>query len=280
MAKKPGAGGIILLAVVLGVVTAYLIWAQLRQLENRTKENWQPVVVAAVDINPRTTITRNMLELRPLPAEIIAPDAIKNIEHVEGRITVSRIKAKEQVRQSDLAAEGQTVSLAYEVPPGMRAIAIGAGEIQAVGTAVKPGDRVDILATYTDPVNRQETTKTILQVVPVLAINKGQTDPSGKEGASSSLTVLVTPEQAELLAAADRQGALRVVLRPVQDDSRIDSPGVTVRDIRGGMPVEVIPKPAETGTATPVMISLPRSTERPREVIVYRGADGKTVPME
>ena len=132
---------------------------------------------------------------------------------MDGRTTLHRIKAKEQIRTSDLLGEGQNAGLSMDIPAGMRAIAIGAGEVMAVGSTVKPGDRIDILATYTDPVAHQETTQMILQNVLVLAVNKGDTDQQGKTGAKSSMTLAVKPEEAELLTAADRAGALRVALR-------------------------------------------------------------------
>jgi pilus assembly protein CpaB len=273
MAKKPGAGGIILVAVILGLVTAYLIWSYLRKLDEQSRKNWVSIVVAKVDIKPRTPITPDMIELRDTPPDMVAPDAIKDRKKAENHMSINRIKAKEQLRDADFVAGGDTASLAFEVPAGMRAISIGAGEVQSVGTAIKPNDKVDILATYVDPVNRQETTKTILQMVTVLAVNKGQTDANGKEGASSSMTLLVTPEQAELLTAVDRQGTLRIALRPPSEEKKIESPGVTIRDIRGGM--TEAPAPSATGSATPVIISMPR--QQSEVISVYRGVQREEV---
>ena len=58
MAKKPGAGGIILVAVILGLIAVYLIWTLERQRERQAKKNWTPVVVATQDIPVRSKITR------------------------------------------------------------------------------------------------------------------------------------------------------------------------------------------------------------------------------
>lgn len=241
MANKPGPGVIILLAVILGVVTAVLAYKWASDLKQKSEENWQPVVIAVVDIKPRTTVTREMIELTRFPHDKLAPEALADIKQVEGRITLGRIKAKEQIRQSDLVQKGQAPSLAYTIPPGKRAIAIAADEVKAVGTSVKPGDRVDILATYQDPVAKQETTQMILQNVPVLAINLGDTESQGPGGAKSSMTLAVSPEEAELLTAADRAGVLRIALRPVEDQTVIPSPGTSTRDLRGGKAIELPP---------------------------------------
>ena len=115
--------------------------------------------------------------------------------------------------------EGQGVSVGFKIPEGMQAIAIGAGEVMATATGVKPGDHIDLLATYRVPPATQEVTKVLMQNVLVLAVNKGSTDPSRKVVVVGSVTLAVMPEHAELIATADRVGALRVSLRPVRDES-------------------------------------------------------------
>ncbi len=274
MAKKPGAGGVVLVAVILGSVTAYMIWYYVHGVESKNRRNWQSVVVTLKDIPARSKITRDMIELAPLPKELIAENAISEISNVENKITLRLINAKEQVRTSDIVQEGQGPSLAFEIPDGMRAIAIGASEIQAVGTSVKPGDRVDVLATYQDPRTHQELTKMILQNVLVLAVNRGQTDPSGKEGANSSMTLAVQPEQTELVAAADRAGALRVSLRPVHDSTVVSSGGVTARDFAGVVQAQetlaAVQTPTNEPAQTPVFIGLQPSTHR-SEMMIIRG---------
>ena len=271
MAKRPGAGGIILVAVILGLIAAYLIWSYLQGVDKRNRKNWQPVVIALVEIKPRTKITRDMIRLEQYPKELIGENAKTKVEEVENRVTQKAISAKEQIRATDLVTEGQAPGLAFKIPDGMRAIAIGAGEVMAVGTMVQPGDKVDILATYHDPRTRQEITRMILQNVEVLAVNRGQTDSQGKEGANSSMTLAVTPEQGELLAAADRAGALRIQLRSVRDEKIVSSEGVTTRDFAGGkMPEEGATTSGDQ--KTPVNIMLPPPNPRRNEITVYKGS--------
>lgn len=273
MANKPGPGIVILLGVILGVVTAVLGWKAFSDLQKKSEENWQPVVVAVVDIKPRTTVTREMIELTRLPQDHIAPDVLSDIKLVEGQMTLGRIKAKEQVRKSDLVPKGQAPSLAYAIPPGKRAIAIAAGEVSAVGSTVKPGDHVDILATYTDPVAKQETTQMILQNVPVLAVNQGETDAQGQTGAKSSMTLAVSPEEAELLTAADRAGVLRVSLRPVEDSSVVASPGTRTSDLRIG---KIAEQPATDQRPIP-QFTPPAREQRRTEIKIIRGTQEQVV---
>ena len=278
MAKKPGAGGIILAAVMLGLVAAYMIYRHESNLEKQQKEHWIPLVVARNDIPARTKITSDMITLQPYPKDLIVQGAIQERKEVEGRVALNRLKAKEQIRSSDLAAEGQVPGLSYDIPPGMRAIAIGASEISAVGNQVKPGDHVDVLATYSEPNTHQETTRTVLQDVLVLAVNKGDTSAQAP-GANTSMTLAVKPEQAELLMAADRASVIRVMLRAPTDKAIVDSPGITVRDFQGSKSFEVAPKSADDQQSTPVTI-IPPSSRRGSEITIYRGSQSQTTSTE
>src|SRR5438045_1871858 len=169
-----------------------------RQQDLQSAEHWTAVVTTLQDIPARTKIAREMVTTTRYPKELVIDGVIRNPLEAAGHTTLVRIKAKEQIRTSDLLGEGQAPGLAYDIPSGMRAIAIGAGEVMAAGSSVKPGDRVDILATYSDPVAHQETTQMILQNVLVLAVNEGVTDQQIKQGAKSSMTLAVKPEEAEL----------------------------------------------------------------------------------
>jgi pilus assembly protein CpaB len=277
MAKKSGAGGIILGAVILGVAAIYLVWNMKRQQELQSEKYWTEVVTALQDIPARTKITREMVTLTRYPKELVIDSAIRNPKEAADHTTLVRIKAKEQVRTSDLLGEGQAPGLAYDIPPGMRAIAIGAGEVMAAGSSVKPGDRVDILATYTDPVVHQETTQMILQNVLVLAVNEGVTDQQIKQGAKSSMTLAVKPEEAELLTAADRAGALRVALRGLNEPTVIATKGVGTRDFLGPNTLRFSTTPPDVSRSTPIIISPPRN-DRP-EIKIYRGSQETVVPQ-
>jgi len=277
MAKKPGAGGIILVAVALGLIAAYMIYRLESNREKQAKEHWIPIVVAREDIPARTKVTGDMVTLMPYPKDLLTPGAVQDRKEVEGRVTIVRLKAKEQIRSSDLLGEGVSPSLSMEIPEGMRAMAIAASEISAAGNAVKPGDHVDILATYSEPNTHQETTRLVLQNVLVLAVNQAETNTQGPTGAKSSMTLAVKPEEAELLMAADRAGALRVMLRAPSDKKIVDSQGVTVRDIGGSKTFEMAPRTPDS-PSTPVIIS-PSNHQR-QEIEIWRGTQEQTTPTQ
>ncbi|NQU12160.1 Flp pilus assembly protein CpaB [bacterium] len=280
MAKKPGAGGVLLIALILGLVTAYFVWAYLRGLQAQSQENWKPVVVAVTDIDSRSIITEAMVTRSQLPDEIIATNAFTDLTAVVGKMTKERINAKDQVRESDVVKEGESLSLTFDIPAGKRAVAIGVDEVRGVGATIQPSDHVDILATYTDPVARQETTQMILQNVPVLAVDRGRTQADAQAGgASSSITLAVAPEEAELLTAANRAGILHVALRPVNDNEIVASGGTRVSEILRGQKFFESLSNTNASRSTPIIISPPPQRDQP-EIKIYRGTQETTIRTE
>lgn len=109
-------------------------------------------------------------------------------------------------------AEKAADTLTYELPKGMSAVAIrNAGTLSM---QLKPGDHVDILATYDDSHTKQKTTQMILQNVAVLALNREPAGLSDKGVTNASIMLAVSSEQVELVTAADRTGALSLSLSP------------------------------------------------------------------
>lgn len=277
MAKTMAGGRILTVGVVLGLASAVIVYIYLRRQTQSYKANWRTVVVAAMEIPARTKITREKIAIFTAPPQLISPGAIQDRRMVEGKLARTTIHSAAQITAADLMAEGEIPGLAVRVPPGKRAIAIAASEIIAVGGMIKPGDYVDVLGTYRDPDGKVEITQMILQDAPVLAVNIGQTDSSTPEGAKTSMTLAVAPEDTERLTAAAVAGQLRVSLRSPADTEVIRTAGVTVREIpvgrmRGEAEVHA-PVPAVAPPAPPVQEYRPRL----REITIIRGTEGQTV---
>jgi pilus assembly protein CpaB len=288
MAKRSGAGGVIVVALALGIGAAILIYQWAKDKEETAMRNRAQVVVAAKDILPNTKVSREMVMLIPIPRDLVADGAANRIEDVEGKFSLAQYRPKDQIRLKDVVTEDKVPTLEVKVPAGMRAVAIEANEVVAVGTGVKPGNRVDILATYHDPIKKQEFTKIILQNLEVLAVNKANTDASTKEGATTSMTLAVRPEQTELLAAASKVGAVRVALRSKDDGQIVETEGTTVVEIGGRLvlqeaqPVAPTNIPSTAATeAKPVskpIIVLPARTRQ--EITVIRGIQEQVVTSQ
>ena len=180
------------------------------------------VVVALRDIPADTRITQDMVETRVLPAGYAHPAAARATAEVVGKVTTAAIMREEQVLPARLAGEGlPRKRLAYSVPEGWRAMTIPVNEITGVGGYPTVGDRVDVLVTAGDnPV----TSKIVLQNVEILATGDIiATQDDGQQRVVASFTLSVTPEQAQILALADKTAHIRLLLRSPVDEAVVST---------------------------------------------------------
>jgi len=102
----------------------------------------------------------------------------------------------------------------------MRAMSIGLSRRRAFGTLLRPGDRVDVLVSEVraEP-DARTVTIPLLQNILVLAVGDdfGATDLDGASDRSDFVTLLLSVDQAGLLAHAERGGELSLTLRNEAD---------------------------------------------------------------
>ena len=240
-------GRFMLLTIVCAALSAILVYAGVARSGGKesaaTSSTSVSTVVAKVDIPARTQITAEMVGLKDIPVEARATTALSSIDDAVGKVARYPIAPEEQVTPNkivSLQGDETTDSLSFVVPKGMRAISISADQVLSAGGLVLPGDYVDIMGVLsgTKPDGSSVdnyVVKTILQNVQVLAVAQTIADvPSGgadttNSGQSSrdseskpnpeatTLTILVAPEQAELLFLAESNGTLRAVVRGFGD---------------------------------------------------------------
>jgi Flp pilus assembly protein CpaB len=154
-----------------------------------------PVVVSASRLTRGTTLTASALGTEQMPSSFAPPGAIADPADAEGRTLLTDLAEGEPVTATRLSDEASG-PVAALVPPGLRAVTVGSAFPRG---AVRPGDRVDVLATFGGGRPHTETVATGLEVLTVLA-------PETSAGAGSptvpSLVLLVGPEDAESLAYA------------------------------------------------------------------------------
>lgn len=218
---------IIIIAVALALVTTVLLYFYLNKVEEANIINYstQNVVVATIDIPADTRVTLDMVEIRKVATDAVHPEALKNLNDVIGYITKDRIIHGEQIL-TDRIDQGVTeIDLAYKVPENMRAMTISTNETTSVGGYLAPGNRVDILVSYQQGLNI--TTYTQLQNIVILAkgtnaLLNGEANPNGDKSVTSSITLLVTPDQAQVLAYAIINGTINLTLRNSGDQAKVN----------------------------------------------------------
>ena len=96
----------LVIGLALGAIATYaLMELKLQTLDSRQLHNWLAVVVAHVEIQSHSVISRGMLDLVMVPEEVRVRGAVREIEKVEGRTTTRLMRAGDQFRSTDLAAQ-------------------------------------------------------------------------------------------------------------------------------------------------------------------------------
>ena len=238
--------GSLLLAVVAAAIVFNVIKDSQRKVEEAKKpRDTVPVVVAVRDLYMGLPITREDVTVRYVFPEMVPRDeTFADLEKIVDRTPRERILSGEAVREERLASANAGIGLNAIVTPGKRAMTIATDTETAVAGLLQAGNFVDVIVTIKpeDPtaVGAKYVAETILQEIKILAVGSSLGGNAAKEKDAKdakkkadtatkklrpSITVEVTPEEAEKLALAQTRGEIHVVLRSDIDILQIDSQG-------------------------------------------------------
>lgn len=195
-----------------------------------------PVMVAAKELPQGRTIVIEDLAITELPPDYVPDAVLRQPEQAIGRVPRERILGSEFIREERLADPEAGVGLNAIIPRGMRALSINISNGSAVSGFLNPGNYVDVLVTLAGDDQRKTETVTLLQAVTVLAVDarvgSGQSGTSHK--ARPSVTLAVTPEQAEKLTHAAVEGTVVLTLRNDIDVTHVETHGARSETLLGG----------------------------------------------
>jgi pilus assembly protein CpaB len=199
----------------------------------------ESIVVAAVDIPVGSSINSQQVKMLNWPKSAIpAGQTFSSAEQVTGRRAIDRYTAGEPIVEAKLVPkDGQSGILTYKIPEGHRAMTVAVDQVSGVAGFITPGNMVDVVLTTTTPGTSQlPVSKIVLQNVPVLATGQiiSQEKKDEKPVVVPTVTMDVTPEDAEKLAIASTQGRLQLVLRRVGDKEVAKTTGSTVKKVMAG----------------------------------------------
>ncbi len=201
----------------------------------------QDVVVAAKALSVGGTIKADDVKVLKIAASAFPKGAFSKPEEVIDRPVISNILLDEPVLDGRLAPRGSGNGIAPMIPTGMRAVAVRVNEVVGVAGFVLPGMHVDVLVTGRPPGDGASmVTRTILQDITVLSAgNTVQPDPRGQPINAPTVTLLVSPSQAEVLTLAGNEARIQLVLRNGSDTAAVATKGLSVKKLyntssRGG----------------------------------------------
>ena len=256
---------ILLIALILGAFAAYTAnsyirsritsaEAALKHGDSRTR-----VVVAKQDLPRGTLITPEVVAVRNIPkkythADGITPatfDAATN-QHLE-----FQVRAGEELLWAQLDG-GKSPTFSARLSKGFRALTFQVDEINSISGMLRPGDKIDLIATLKKKFGSKERDVAfpLLQNVPVIAtgqqVGKSNENVDGSQAkrSYSTITLQVDPENAKRIIIAHSAGTLTAVLRNPDDSAKVSTDKMDVAMLLGGgqqavhghyrQPVEII----------------------------------------
>jgi pilus assembly protein CpaB len=231
-------------AILVGLAASIFVYRQLQQAAVAKPIEMKQVVVAALPLPLGTRLAPEHLRTVPWPADEPISGMYTKIEEPVNRALLTNVIENEPILDGKLAPVEAGVGLPATIPEGMRALSVAVNDVVAVAGFVTPGTMVDVLVTGTvGGGGEQSITRNILENVKVLAAGqKIEQDKDGKPQTVPVITLLVTPEQANLLTMASTEGKIQLALRNTIDTRRVEPP-LVLRTSLFGVPRPPTPQP-------------------------------------
>ena len=204
------------------------------------------VVVAKRDLRRGELVGPETMAVRRVPKEfvggsVIRPDRFDG--YVGARLNTGMRGGEPLINQGIDGAD--TSSFSTKVRAGIRAMTIAVDEVNSISGMLQPGDRIDLQLSVRPPPRPElggqvnELTAPLMQDVLVLATGR-QVRAAHDEALAgrgyTTITVEVSPDQAQRLIVAQRGGRLTALLRNRDDRHAMPQRPLDINDLLGATP--------------------------------------------
>lgn len=217
---------ILIFAFLIGLATVLGLGFYITTIQSVQKRQveYSSVVVAVNTIPANVKVTSDMVAIKSIPTEGTHPEVVTSVDKIVNGVSKVEIMKGEQILSNKIVTDTNKATLTYKVPENMRAVSIPITEVSGVAGYINPGDKIDILVTYDNKdVNPVSITYTQLQNIEVAAVGNAKiAEEDKKKAVPASITVLVKPAQAEVIAFAISNGSLYLTLRNPIDSGKVN----------------------------------------------------------
>lgn len=232
----------------------------------------RPAVVATAAIGFGEKLNPEKLKLVNVPAQTLPTGHFARIDPLvmdQGRTAIRPIAANELVIEAALVAGARRLSTAPLLTPGLRALAVQVNEAAGLSGLVFPGDRVDVLMTR-QPEEAMPYAEILAQNLRVLAVGDDMNIGREKPKLEKTVTLEVSPLQAQKLTLAMATGTISLALRQFSNEARVRLQSLQVSDLTDGTTTRLVRKPGSEPAAAAARPAA--ANQRPRQsVTVMRG---------
>jgi pilus assembly protein CpaB len=264
----------VLLAGFAALVAALVVYSALKKRELQVKEAMAQsvnIVVASHDLTIGSKLDQNSTKMTRWSRDSLPPGAFTDPGSVMGQYTKTGFVENEPIVADRLFSGIKNAGvLPLLIPNGMRAMSVPVDEVSDISGFVLPHTHVDILVTLGGGApGGGAYSKIVLQNVEVLATAQDIEKINDQPQVVHTITVLVTPQDAQRLALASGQGGLRLAMRNYDDSKVVNTSGSNIEQMLHGFGSPQMPTQVVQGQPRPVY-QRPRPRAKPVQVEVLR----------
>ncbi len=220
--------GVAILLALMASVGVYRYLSEKGRVAEEARLQTVGIVVAVIDIPLGTQIIPNQVAITAWPKDLYPKDSFADPKSVVGRVARRDFMRGEPIVESKLVpAEKGAGLLSLIVQEGKRAFTIRVNEVVGVGGFIVPDTRVDVIVTMVPPGSSEKVSKIVLENMHVLAAGQIVEQKENKPITVNTVTLSVTPDEAEKLALASNDGVIQLVLRNFMDNDNVVTVGAT-----------------------------------------------------
>lgn len=253
---------LLVVAVGCGLVAMLGVKQVISQQPTETAET-VPVLSAIAEIQPGTALDDLNTKFVEMAVASVPEGAVTDIKEVDQRYLKVPVMPGDWILKIKLTeSRGAEAS----IPEGMGIVTIPVDATTSHSGMLLPGNRIDLLLTFSDSSSGETVQKTItvLQFVEVFAVdNRVYGIDKGGDAQAKNITLLVAPEQGKAVTLAGKVGALSTMMRARSGENDkgqteiseefltssflgSNKHGPSVMDVRSGhsgKPTDVLPDP-------------------------------------
>ncbi len=248
------------------------------------------VMVAKADLPVGSILTADSVRWQDWPGDDAPADYIVLgrglAPNLAGSIVRVHLVAGEPVIPSEVARTGDKSAMAAMLSPGTRAMTISVNAATGIAGFLAPGDHVDVIVTMSVPTKGGQGTprrvsQTILSNLRIVGIDQAFSDEKKGDPKAQTppktVSLEVTPKQAEILAVANDLGVINLSLHSLASRDEGDRAAPVTQTWDSDATHGVYVHPAEANDPKPAIqaVGVPHFERR---VFVVRG-DGAGVEV-
>lgn len=225
---------VLYLALAVAGAATFGVYRVLTAMRASSRVVTRPVVVAAVDIAEGVALTSSVMTVAQWPEVTVPAGVFSRTDSLLGRVARVSIFKGEPMVPGRLAPSGTTAGLEVKIAPGKRAMAVRIDDVAGLSGLIQPNSRVDVLVTLRDQATAksEQVSKLFMSNMRVLSMGtEVQRGADGKPINATTAALEVTPDEAERLAVAMREGTIQLVMRGYGDPDSISTDGADAGDV-------------------------------------------------